>query len=684
MGHATPAPLSSQAPLPLLRVSSLPPDGNPTCGYPRLNGSLPRDRLQWLVAALVAVLAPHALNLVWWLPPLWAGVLGWSWWAARRGRPLPSGGVRLALTLGLAAAVLAHYGSTIGRDAGVALLATMTVLKLTELRGPRDARVVLFVGYFLIGTLFLFTQSIPTALYAIAQVVAVTAALNALHDPAPAPPAARLRLAATLLAQAVPMALLLFFLFPRLPGPLWSLPQDAYSGMTGLDDEMAPGEIGRLSQSGAVAFRVDFAGPVPDPQRAYWRGPVLWHFDGRRWRAGSERPVDALEAQGLGEAVEYTVTLEPHNRRWLFAIDLPGEVPEGAHPTREYQLLADEPVRERRRYPMRSWLDYRIEAAALLRDNRWRGLRLPEGGNERARELAQQWWLEARDEGEVVARALRYFRAEPFVYTLTPPLLGSDPVDRFLFETRRGFCEHYAGAFVFLMRAAGIPARVVTGYQGGEVNPVGGYVIVRQADAHAWAEVWLAGRGWVRVDPTAAVAPERVERGLAAAVAAGEPVPFLARRGVSWIYRLSMQWDAVNNLWNQWVLGYGAETQHDFLRAVAPFLASWEGMAGGLLGGLSAAFAVAAAGLLWPRRRIAEEPAAREYRRFCDRLARLGLPRRPAEGPLDYAERVAAARPELAERVRFISRLYIALRYRERGGAEGVRRLRRVVSGFRG
>jgi hypothetical protein len=282
-----------------------------------------------------------------------------------------------------------------------------------------------------------------------------------------------------------------------------------------------------------------------------------------------------------------------------------------------------------------------------------------------------------------VRRALELFRNEAFFYSLTPPLLGANPVDEFLFDTRRGFCEHYAGSFVFMMRAAGVPARVVTGYQGGESNPFGNYLIVRQSDAHAWAEVWLENRGWVRVDPTAAVAPRRIESGLAAALPAGEPLPLLARVNSAWLMQLRMSWDTLNNDWNQWVLGYGQERQYDLLSRLGFEMVSWKELALGLAAGVGSLLLAFSGFMLWRRAPVGADPVAVIYQRFCHKMARAGIVRKPSEGPADFARRAAKLRPNLASSTALISELYIALRYAPRPSTSDLRLFKKRVSAFK-
>ncbi|MCB1825852.1 MAG: DUF3488 domain-containing transglutaminase family protein [Candidatus Competibacteraceae bacterium] len=647
---------------------------------------LTRPALAWLLAALVLAAAPHASELPVWLSVLFAAMAGWRGFIALRGKSLPPRWLLLLLALLAGAGVLIDYRTLFGRDVGVALLVAMVACKLLETRVLRDGVVLVFLGYLLVMSNLLYSQEIPMVAYLFAVVLVMLAAQALIHRPhAGLRGVAPLRLAGMMVLQAIPVMLILFILFPRIPGPLWGLPKDAYKGRTGLSDEMMPGTVSELVRSDAVAFRARFGGVMPPPNQRYWRGPVLWRFDGRRWTRHEELPANIPTTfVPEGVAMDYSVILEPSNRRWLFALDLPARLPPRVGMTASFQLLRDQPINEVYRYEMQSYPNYRTGELTVA--ERFRGLQLPVRGNPRARALAAQWRERMSHPEDRVGAALALFREQAFYYTLTPPLLGADNVDDFLFRTRQGFCEHYASAFVFLMRAAGVPARVVTGYQGGEANDLGGYFIVRQSDAHAWAEVWLAERGgWARVDPTAAVAPGRVRDGLYAAVLNPELLPFLARRGgggeYEWLRQLALSWDSLNNSWNEWVLAYGPDRQKEFLSGLGFGPVDWAEMTVAMtvtLGG----FGLLVIGWRW-RQRGTHDPVARAWQRFCARLARRGLARGPHEGPLDFTERVATSRPELASSVREIGQLYAHLRYGPIGASSDLRLLRHLVRRFR-
>lgn len=639
------------------------------------NPALSARQTPWLVLCAAVVLAPLIPHLPLWLSLGAGAALAWRGWLWTRHASLPSRWWVTLLVLAGTVAVFLNYKTVFGRDPGAALLALFLALKLMELRTLRDAMTVVFLCYFLQIAVFFHSQDPHRAALTVATSLFITATLIKLNDDTQ-PFAFSLRKAALMLAQAAPFMLALFLLFPRVQGPLWGMPQDAYSGLSGLSDTMEPGSISDLTLSGAIAFRVNFAAAPPPQHQLYWRGPVLTSFDGRAWRQNRPSLSPSMPYTSSGTGLDYTVTLEAHDKTWLFALELPAAPPSGAFATTDFQLVAGTPVRTRQRYELRSYPGFSAGADEAESAQRT-ALQLPAESNPRARALAVQWRAETADDAELMRRALRYFREQGFVYTLSPPLLGVDAVDEFLLDTRRGFCEHYASSFVFLMRAAGVPARVVTGYQGGEMNPIDGYLIVRQSDAHAWAEVWMRDRGWLRVDPTAMIAPSRVDRGLAAAVPLGDPLPFVIRADYGWLRALRFRWEAASNTWNQWVLGYNALRQRDVLERLGMSTPDWREM--------TAALALLCGMILlgltgWAlRQRSQSDPAQQAWERMSRKLAQQGLARHAWEGPLDYAERIAQARPQVAGEVRALAQLYIAARYAPHPRPEALRQLQQRV-----
>jgi len=648
---------------------------------------LPRGAMLRLLAVLALLLAPHLPRLPIWASMLVAMLFSWRTLAALRGWPMLGGAMRMLMTFGAFIGIYLSFGRVSGQTAGVALITVMAALKLTELKARRDTMVMVFLMYFMLSTHFLFSQELWTAAYLLVMTCLVTGVLiDANHPGGTLPLAACLRLSSGLVLRALPLMLLIFVLFPRIPGPIWGLPADSGAARSGLSDSMAPGEISNLIGSDEVAFRVRFDDAVPPAGQRYWRGPSFARFDGRKWDSGV-RPFAADEpvAELSGPAYGYEVVLEPNRTPWLFALDLPSRdsLPRDGRLNADYQLvLRDGEIRERRLYRLVSHPQYRLQAD-LPERLRSLMLRLPRNSNPRTLALARQWRNQGLDDAAIINAALRRFRSDDYHYTLKPPSLGRNSVDEFLFDTRRGFCEHYASSFAVLMRAAGIPARIVTGYQGGEPNAVGDYWVIRQSDAHAWTEVWLEGRGWLRIDPTAAVAPERVERGIGSALDAGDLPAFLdpaRRRTLS--FNLKARWDWINAQWNHWVLGYGPELQVDFLRRFG--LSEWRDM-------ILALTALLAAGLGligWQLLRRAT-PAVRDdeallvWRRLQRRLAKAGLVQAAQEGAQDFAERVARLRPALGPAIRLAARRYLEARYVEADSGQQLSALRAAVAAVR-
>ena len=639
---------------------------------------LPRDKADTLLllAGALLVLAPHVLHLPLWVTALSLATMAWRVIITVRGTRLPPAGLLVPLAAGAVGGIWLTFQTVLGRDAGVATLALLVAFKMLEMRARRDLYVVIYLCFFLLLTTFFYSQGIGTALLMLAATVTLFAAQLSFQFTGAVPPLRRrLWLSARLVLLAAPLAVLLFVLFPRLQGPLWGMPDDATAGRTGMSDSMAPGAVARLAQSDEIAFRVRFIDAPPAPAQRYWRGVVLADFDGRTWTQGGAGAGigngngGAISRRWQGPAVRHEVTLEPSGQRWLYALDLAAGAPTlsaNASAQNDVQELStDSPVDTRIRYQVVSYPDYRLQGDATLADAaRW--LRLPANGNPQARAIggALQEKLEA---GDRVMAVLGLFRREQFFYTLEPPALGRDSVDEFLFLTRRGFCEHYASAFVFLMRAAGVPARVVTGYQGGEINPVDAFMTVRQSDAHAWAEVWLPERGWIRVDPTSVVAPERVLRGAPRSSRRANPFGLDALDGLmnlggddaSALGQLRFRMAALSNGWNQWVLNYTPERQRSAIDALASAAADGRSWAALTLAALLLALVHAR------RARRRGDPVDALYSALCLQLARHGVRRGADEGPLDYGRRVDAATMAAGRKQAALTflRLYVAYKY---------------------
>ncbi|MFJ4293692.1 DUF3488 and DUF4129 domain-containing transglutaminase family protein [Cupriavidus sp. NPDC089707] len=641
-----------------------------------------------LLGQLALVLAPQARTLPVSVSLLLVLLLGWRWLLWRRRAPLPSRwmlGTTALLVLLVASALAWQAGGGVGRELAVALLGAFVILKLLECRALADATLVTQLSFYLLLTLYLSDQPFWLALYSLAIGAWVLRNWLLLHHPE-----ARSRLAiwpmlGRMALLGLPWAVATFVLFPRLEHPLWQLPQSAPTGTTGLSDSMRPGSVGQLIRSPALALRAEVAGPPLPAAALYWRALVLWEYDGTTWRPARQRLqalAPAPSAVAGGHGVDYSITLEPSSQHWLLMLDRGQALSSSAEAavTPDGEFMARQPVDQRIRYQARSMLAPPPETLeALDAATRRLALALP-AGNPRARALASTWAAQHADPAARVQAALRLFAAAPFAYTLSPPPLGAEQVDSFVFDTRRGFCEHYASSFVFLMRAARVPARVVTGYQGGEYNPIGGHYVVRQSDAHAWAEVWLDGRGWARVDPTSAVAPSRIEQGLDAALGA-EAAAWRPAHQPGWLQDVRWAYEGMVYRWQRWVLQYDHAQQARLLATLGTGAS-----AGQLLAGALGVLCLLVLVPLW-RRREQSDPIDIAYDRFCELLARHGCMRAPAEGPQDFAARASARLPQAAAPIAAVAAAYIGQRYgkgdptRARQAAERMRAGTRDIAG---
>ncbi|HVN99031.1 MAG TPA: DUF3488 and transglutaminase-like domain-containing protein [Steroidobacteraceae bacterium] len=621
------------------------------------------------ILALLAAALANAHHLAWWCLPMLALATAWHVRAVLNGLPQPARTARIAFALFLTTGVLLSFRTLNGLAAGATLLVAMTAAKLFEARSRRDWYVICGATLFLLLAACLDRQELwRLPLYALCLWLSA-ASMRGLAGGAPLPAVTHLRESARQLAWALPLAILCFLFFPRLPGAFWSVAGDD-EAITGLSEEMSPGRIARLAESDEPALRARFDGAPPPVAQRYWRGPVLHDFDGYTWRrhrgAGQRDGVAGAAGATLeyvGPAYHYSETLQPNTHGTVVALELsrPPADPYVAQ-SADYQLLARRPILQARSYELTAY-PQAVDRAELSDAARQVDLALPPDRNPRARAFAQRLRAQSADDAAFVASVLAFLRDGGFVYTLEPQRLGRDSADELLFGTRQGFCGHYASAFVDLMRAAGIPARVVTGYQGGEWNPIGGYLLVRQKHAHAWAEVWLPGRGWQRTDPTAMVAPERLSREL---LQFGDGFGSSATSLLGsrpWLTTAMQAWDALNSWWQDDVVGFNFARQLGLAERLGFGDRDWQTLAIALGAGLCAWLAWIA----WSVRRLARvarpDAIGRAWRRIDKRLARAGLARADHEGVLAYCERLAAAHPAVAEGLRPLAHRYVQLRY---------------------
>ncbi|MGD8907768.1 MAG: DUF3488 and DUF4129 domain-containing transglutaminase family protein [Chromatiales bacterium] len=612
------------------------------------------------------VLLPHVTNLPIAVSLFLFAALGWRLISLHLPRLQPSRWILVSVTLIGVIIVYNEYQTLLGRNAGVSLISVMLVLKTLEVRKRRDLTVTVFIAYFVIVTQFLYNQSFFLLLYMLLILIGHTSLLLVIEQVTP--PNQFLepyRKTFWITLQALPIALILFVLFPRLTQPLWHFGYQS-SARTGLSERISPGSISNLIQSSEIAFRVNFKQTPPAREDSYWRALVLWDTDGFSWFTRKDQPLPTSlpKIQWQGDPVEYTVFLEPHRKRWLYALDLPAQTTETSSLTTDFLLRNNKPINQPIKYEGLSYLNYRFMSVPDAQLER--ALRLGDGITLRQRQLVSAWQADGADAWTIIQRALDYFHEKPFVYTLNPPTYLKNPVEQFLFESREGFCEHYASAFTQLMRLAGVPSRMVIGYQGGEYNHLGDYYTIRDYDAHAWSEVWIDQQGWVRVDPTAAVAPERVRSAIQPGLGSiGEPARFIEiRQGLvfSALDNLGMLLDAAEINWRFWVLGYSRNQQFSLLREIGLDFLFAGGWAWATLGLIYMVLLLIGLRLVWKGQR--KQPSVvRLYQHFCNRMAAIGLPRSPQEGPLDYSLRTCSQRPDLAPQIQAITRLYIGLRY---------------------
>lgn len=637
-----------------------------------------------IIGAFIVAIAPQISHLkpwiVVWCVMLWGYMIlaVWQGWAG------PGRVTRFILTVAGVLGVAISYGKILSGGAFIGLLAIMAGLKPLETKTHRDKMVAVFIAYFMVITSLFESETLAITLYMFVSVLISTAVLIQVNNPS-GKLTVNVKQSAKIMLQAIPLMLLLFFLFPRFYGSLWGLARQK-TAYTGMNDRLNMGDISTLVTNDQTAFRAEFSGKLPRVDQRYWRGVVFWRCEGARWQMGFRAPPLNNEAQFTG-TYEYNVIIEPHNKKWLFALDLPLSASWGAILLEDYSIQIPYRLRHKQRF--------KIKSSTMMNTGPMKpweniALKLPAKGNENARELARSWKIIFKTDEEIIQAALDYFKENDFFYTLKPPLLGRNPIDDFLFDTKRGYCEHFASAFGFLMRAAGIPARIVGGYLGGKENPYGNYILVRQSDAHVWVEVWLNGKGWVRVDPTYAVAPSRIDQGVELAVSEEELPDFLStsRRGYFSIIRenLRNRWEAINAKWDSFFIGYSYDDQKSFLSRFGIHPGTLKGKLKTLL--VICTFLILSGIILSMRlfrkpKAAQKDPVQRLYSRFCATLAKAGLPKRSYYyGPRDYAKEVKLKEPRLKEPVDEITDLYIILRYTRRKNDQYFNKFKVLVNRF--
>ncbi|MCW8900920.1 MAG: DUF3488 and transglutaminase-like domain-containing protein [Gammaproteobacteria bacterium] len=641
-----------------------------------------------LLLGLMLVLLPHFSHLPLWLSLVTTSLVIWRACYELQLCKIPGKLILFLFTIMLLVGIVLSYHTLVGRDAGSAMLLGLLCLKLFEIKSYREISIIINLALFSIVINFLFNQSIAVAFtMLLALAVLFTALIGFQHNykklsqltPFPidiirSSEKQHFKLAFKMLAQAIPFAIVLFILFPRVDGPLWGLPEDAFSAETGLSDNMSPGRISQLSNNTSVAFRVQFDSAVPGQDKLYWRGPVMWNFDGYSWTAPSNEriAISHFEFTGLGEKTNYTITLQPHNTFWMFALDLPSTLPDRSRLSANMQMLSLSPVQKLKRYQISSYTRYILPTYSQISLERY--LELPETNSSspdsnlyKSRQLIKKLKVPGNPQ-QTINNVLNYFATQDFYYSRQPPLLYNNPVDEFLFETKRGYCEHYASSFTVLMRLTGIPSRIVTGYQGGEINPLDNYMTLRQSDAHAWSEVYLGDKGWVRVDPTAAIPPGNIENtddAIRLNSTLKKPSTLFKS---SWLSKQMKQmhfaWDAINNRWNQWVLGYNNKKQKAFFEAIGIPDITWQGLSQ-LLFSLLAILTALLALIVFSNQSKQYNDIQHYYDKFLKKLRKADLTKENYEGAADFCQRVILKQPDSKSAIEQITQLYQELRYKK-------------------
>jgi len=657
---------------------------------------IPRVSIIWVLLAQIAVIVPHLARIPWWIFVIWLLCALWRLAMFRGEASYPSVLIRSILVALGTVGVVVSFGGLQGLDIAVALLLLSFSLKVVEARQRRDLNLLFFLAFVVIATAFLFSQSIYLAAYQILSILFVLTAMVATQrSNQNRSPMQALRVTTRLLLQATPIMLVFFLVFPRLE-PFWSVPERDNSGGTGMSETMTPGDIAKLNQSDELVFRASFQGATPESRQLYWRGMAQTHFDGKTWTRGNTEHNDSaalindMPVYLSGRPLNYSVVMEASQQYWLFPLPVAVTDHTDQQLSRidvqpDFSLRTREPLVKRTLIHYQSYPD---SLKGLYESGRVLSLAsaLPAGYNPRSVELARKMANEAGSTDEFIAALQSLIGQGGYYYTLEPPTLGYHSIDEFLFETRKGFCEHYSSAAVVLLRAAGIPSRVVVGYQGGEYNSLSNALTVRQFDAHAWVEYWEAGSGWIRFDPTASVAPSRILMGMQGALRSDPSIEAsvfssLYYRNLPVIKDLRMRLEALNMGWQKWVVNFDNARQTHLLEKL---LGEVTPLRTGLLvlGVLLFIFVVRGLLAVWRVNRTDLPLEQIYYRRFIAKLSSLGLVRVGSEAPGEFGRRIAEEYPQLRNEVLAISAQFEAVSYAGLDQSTHISRLKRLVGAF--
>ncbi len=642
--------------------------------------------LIFLFSAIGLITLPHVANLPIPIFAFFSALFIWRFGCIWQPKLLAPKKLLFLLTLSSFGLLFSQYQSILGRDAGTSFFILALGLKLMEINSERDLYLITYLAFIVAGSQFLYQQSILMGVYSLFVCIVLIATLVIINTPKPNTVTA-LKKSGSIMLQALPMTVILFVLFPRLEAPRWMIFQESSQSLTGLSEQLEPGAISKLGLSDELVFRVKFKGEIPPPKQRYWRGPVYGHTDGKRWNITRHQSVVAKHQAKLdfsGSGYEYKLMMEPQTKNWVFALDMPNKFPATLRQISTYQLVSMKNSQQRAEYQLSSNVNY--NTGYLTKTEFKLNTQLPvRDPSVKIRQLIQQLGANKSNPEVFIKNLLNHFRTEKFHYTLTPPLMGARPIETFLFEQRRGFCSHYATAFVYLMRVAGIPARVVGGYQGGKINPVGGFLEVRQANAHAWTEVWIENQGWVRFDPTAAIAPERIEQGVnieqqIAAGSANFSSINIDNSALSLLKNANMLLQSMDYSWQRWVINYNTSNQNRFLDSLG--IGDLRSLFFWMLG-LIAVVTIVLALILFPAYKIKQDPILRLYLRFCKKLSKVKLIRQPHETASAFAQRAIIELPAQQVQIQQITELYLTLRYSNKTELQTFKQLKQHVQQFK-
>ncbi len=645
---------------------------------------IPEKHLMALLIAVAFIVLPHAWNL----PPaifaFFSILLIWRFITIWKKQWLPDKALIFLLTISGMVILFAQYHTVFGRDAGTSLFITALGLKLMETRKPKDVILITYLAFIVAASLFLYLQNIFMAAYIFLVCILLFGTLVLINNP-------RQHLLPTfkqsfiILFQALPFMIVMFIFFPRLEAPKWMFLNDSHAAQIGLGNTLEPGSISRLGQSDALVFRVRFSGTIPPPNERYWRGPVFSYTDGKRWSQikAESNEIKTIKPEFSGTPYVYTVLQEPQKQNWIFALDLPAKYPAQTVRNASYQLLSSKNPQNRAEYQITSYTKF--NTGQITQKEMVDNLQLPERPSKKLVDLVAKLKGSSQNPRQLIKNTLNFFSNSDFYYTLRPPLMPEKPIEAFLLEHRRGFCSHYATAFVYLMRIAKIPARVVTGYQGGKFNEMGNFLEIRQANAHAWTEVWLEREGWIRIDPTAAIAPERIEQdvNIDLQIAYGE-VNFLRNQSENilgkWLKHAGLIWDNVDYHWQLWIINYASSNQKSLLQLLG--IQRLE-MLGYLLIGIFSVLTSVLIFIMFYKKHTPDDIVLSIYQRFCSKIATKGLIQTTGEGAKDFAHRCKHKLPHLANQIDAVSSLYLQIRYGKLNSPDKIAELKSLVSSFK-